>query len=394
MKWRNMLGVNGGKLLTLICAAVVAGCAFADRTANREWVGRNFAPSNLVPRVEALENKTDSETLALGEDSFAECPDAVAIGAGASASGLGTVQLGRGENTASETLRFHSWTVIDSDGKVPQERLPVETDPVFGAWKNAIQITAGKGASVNEEGVAIGENTYAGPFSVALGLGARSNYSSAVGIGSNACASEDNGVALGAYARAVQTGSVQIGRGNNNEPYTLQFRDWRLVEADGTIPKERLPEIEVEEVDPDFSLWKCGRRVVAGVTYYTPSDKPATATADYTVALGGMATNKYSIAIGDGAVAGAMCSVAIGDAAEVYESASVQLGQGKCVTKGTLQFRFTPILTETKKTIDGKKTYIGTLNEKLVIPQLDAAVSNLTARIEALEARIPEGGTE
>ena len=56
MKWRNMLGVNGGKLLTLICAAVVAGCAFADRTANREWVGRNFAPSNLVPRVEALEN--------------------------------------------------------------------------------------------------------------------------------------------------------------------------------------------------------------------------------------------------------------------------------------------------------------------------------------------------
>ena len=56
MKWRNMLAVNGGKLLTLICAAVVAGCAFADRTANREWVGRNFAPSNLVPRVEALEN--------------------------------------------------------------------------------------------------------------------------------------------------------------------------------------------------------------------------------------------------------------------------------------------------------------------------------------------------
>ena len=42
--------------LLLIVAAFAAGCAFADRTANREWVGRNFAPSNLVPRVEALEN--------------------------------------------------------------------------------------------------------------------------------------------------------------------------------------------------------------------------------------------------------------------------------------------------------------------------------------------------
>ena len=41
--------------LVMLLAAVVAGCAFADRTANRDWVWRNFAPSNLVPRVEALE---------------------------------------------------------------------------------------------------------------------------------------------------------------------------------------------------------------------------------------------------------------------------------------------------------------------------------------------------
>ncbi len=37
-----MVEVGKGKLLTLILGALVAGSAFADRAANREWVERNF----------------------------------------------------------------------------------------------------------------------------------------------------------------------------------------------------------------------------------------------------------------------------------------------------------------------------------------------------------------
>ena len=205
------------KKTILILMGVLAAAAFADRTANREWVGRNFAPSNLVPRVEALENKTDSETLALGEDSFAECTDAVAIGAGASASGLGTVQLGRGENTNPETLRFHGWTVIDSDGKVPQERLPEvppETDPKFNEWRyTATGVSIGGTAVIENTGVAIGGSTYA----------------------------KDDGVAIGYCAIASGAGSSQIGPGINEAAGTLQYKGWRLVESDGTIPAARLP---------------------------------------------------------------------------------------------------------------------------------------------------------
>ena len=42
MRLRLMVEVGKGKLLTLILGALVAGSAFADRAANREWVERNF----------------------------------------------------------------------------------------------------------------------------------------------------------------------------------------------------------------------------------------------------------------------------------------------------------------------------------------------------------------
>ena len=49
------------KLFTIVCAALVAAVAFADRTASRGWVSGNFAPTNLVPRVEALESVRPSD---------------------------------------------------------------------------------------------------------------------------------------------------------------------------------------------------------------------------------------------------------------------------------------------------------------------------------------------
>lgn len=47
---------EGVKKLILVLVGLSLCAAFADRTASREWTGRNFAPLNLVPRVEALES--------------------------------------------------------------------------------------------------------------------------------------------------------------------------------------------------------------------------------------------------------------------------------------------------------------------------------------------------
>lgn len=57
MRLRLMVEVGKGKSLTLILGALVAGSAFADRAANREWVERNFtthgAATNAAKAVAA-----------------------------------------------------------------------------------------------------------------------------------------------------------------------------------------------------------------------------------------------------------------------------------------------------------------------------------------------------
>ena len=59
-------------LFAAILAAFAATAAFADRTANRDWVARNFAPSNLVPRVEALEDAVPPVTSVNGKTGAVE----------------------------------------------------------------------------------------------------------------------------------------------------------------------------------------------------------------------------------------------------------------------------------------------------------------------------------
>ena len=190
------------KKTILILMGVLAAAAFADRTANRDWVGQNFAPSNLVPRVEAVEDALTNGTR-------------IAIGKGAVAMTNETVQIGAGTNATAGTLQFRSWPLVGADGKIPSGRLPAmtESDPSFTAWKNGDRITLGKETVADESG-----GTAIGSYAVAKGYSA---------------------VALGTEAWAQGDYAVQIGAGYNMSPGTLNFREWRLLDAEGKIPKER-----------------------------------------------------------------------------------------------------------------------------------------------------------
>ena len=123
------------KVMSIALAAAFAATVWADRTANREWVQRNFAPTNLVPRVEALE-------------------------AG-----------GGGE----------------------------ETDPVFGAWKGGTSIHIGQNASADGDGcILIGSGTWsAEPNAIAIGVGADCEVEEAIAIGKGAVANGWGTIQLG-----------------------------------------------------------------------------------------------------------------------------------------------------------------------------------------------------
>lgn len=207
--------------LMMVLAAVVAGCAFADRTANREWVGRNFAPSNLVPRVESVEDTLTNGTR-------------IALGRGAAAMANGTVQIGAGTNATAGTLQFRTWQLVGADGRIPKERF-TESDPAFELWRtNATEIAVGC-----ETVASASASTAVGTFSTASG----------------ACS-----VALGAESEATAAYAVQLGAGRNSTYGSLQFGEWTLLDEFGKIPTARLPAVQPGSCIPKAA----DERVVVG----------------------------------------------------------------------------------------------------------------------------------
>lgn len=131
-----------------------------------------------------------------------------------------------------------------------EERLEAltEKDPNFTAWKDgAWSINAGANSKVTSNGIAIGAGAVA-----ASATGAYARDTGATAVGRAASAHGHRAVALGKDAHAGTDSSrttestVQLGAGTNDGDGTLQFRDWRLVDTDGTIPADRLSVASLE----------------------------------------------------------------------------------------------------------------------------------------------------
>lgn len=110
-------------------------------------------------------------------------------------------------------------------------------EDAFYAWRtNDNQVALGNSSTVSaSKGMAIGLKTTTGRTTIAAGAS-----SIAFGIGAQTASAGAAAIAFGANATANASSAVQIGQGVNSEAETLQFRSYRLLNADGTIPAERL----------------------------------------------------------------------------------------------------------------------------------------------------------
>lgn len=131
-----------------------------------------------------------------------------------------------------------------------------------GKVGNGASVSSGGAIGYNaqaQNGFAGGKNAEASELeSVAIGVSSQSNGEHSIAVGSSAKALS-NGCSLGFGSEALGTGSaaigpsakiaenvqyaVQLGNGTNENGFTLQFRQYQLVNAEGKIPSARLYEV-------------------------------------------------------------------------------------------------------------------------------------------------------
>ena len=210
------------KLFTIVCAALVAAVAFADRTASRGWVSGNFAPTNLVPRVEALESVRPSDFW--DDDDF----------------------QGRALDWANSSLWYDEYF---RDHALDWAKYSLWYDDEFRSqavdWATAT-LWYDDGFRGNAVDWANATLWYNDDFRGGAMDWARDCLWYDEGfrdyaldwLQSREFASFPSG---GSGASTHALGAVQLGEGENEHSNTLQFREWTLVGSDGKIPVERLP---------------------------------------------------------------------------------------------------------------------------------------------------------
>ena len=145
-----------------------------------------------------------------------------------------------------------------------------------GASASSSGVAIGKSAKVSEGsgtaignlaksvdgGLSIGSSSISNGNSVAVGSGAEAIDATAVGYNAQA----KDGIAIGQNAKATGYNSIQIGAGTNPNDDTLQIRRYQLLNEDGHIPEERLPEnfqnlIEYSSTPVQVGTWIDGNPV-------------------------------------------------------------------------------------------------------------------------------------
>lgn len=256
--------------------------------------GENGVAVGHMAQIDAY----SSNTVAIGYSARCSSSGAIAIGQNTRASGAKSIQLGSTGNTTtnsdSNTFKVANgngnYEIMSADGTIPTDRftttpsvdgtyvptltissgtptrswaapsggLPSQTgnagkflttDGTDASWSdkplvnkatgsNALCIAgtdSGRGnsmcvglsASARDEGTAVGNSAKTtGNYAVAVGYFASASGTRAIGIGSSAIASAN--------------GAVQIGYGTNSTADTLQYKSYRVIDSDGTIPTDRL----------------------------------------------------------------------------------------------------------------------------------------------------------
>ena len=122
-----------------------------------------------------------------------------------------------------------------TDGTYTAALPTLTADDTFVVLSNIVsgnKVTIGDYTTASAQGTAIGSNVTAGAQAVAIGANAQNTGTSALGS-----------VALGYMAKTTASGAIQIGTGTNTAARTMQIRGFTVLDADGIIPAERLPDL-------------------------------------------------------------------------------------------------------------------------------------------------------
>ncbi len=238
-------------------------------------------------RSEASGTSSDGnmQSVAIGPDSLASGGASLAVGSQIRAIGERSIAIGYGNDVGVSPSPRDSFgamgTASIAIGDCASASNEYSTAVGFKSKANNADSTAigFKAKAEGEDGVAIGsysESLGAGSIAVG-GIAGSSSASRSTSVGNSSKATNSQSVAIGAYAvaggqrsvaiggaasansiptkaaairstaigaKAVATASdaVQIGDGENAASGTLQFRGFRVIESDGKIPADRIPD--------------------------------------------------------------------------------------------------------------------------------------------------------
>ena len=196
--------------------------------------------------------------VAVGYNANASAQNSIAVGANSQATGsydviIGSNARGNGESgvAAGESSIVGNNSV--AVGKSSSAPIAYSISVGYMARTQASYSTALGAQSYASASytTATGANTSASfQYSAVYGFGATASNIGATAIGVSATAS-NNSSAIGRDAKATAGYAAQIGQGTNGIYGTLQFRDWQLVNGNGKIPEERLPN-GIKSATPQF----------------------------------------------------------------------------------------------------------------------------------------------
>ena len=202
-----------------------------------------------------------ADAVVIGTSAYVDddADDSIAIGKSAKVGDKNAIQLGMGENTATNTFQVGNYQMLDlSTGKIPMDRInqargttlelggdagTILGDTVCGisaktTFPGGSATAVGYSAEASSQGVSVGAEAYCkGTSNVAIG------YKAILGI-KDGSASIEKCVAIGAEAKiendSYMSNAIQLGAGTNS---TGGFQVWnyQLMNISGIIPSERRP---------------------------------------------------------------------------------------------------------------------------------------------------------
>ena len=206
-------------------------------------------------------------------------------------------------------------------------------------------VAIGAGAESNSPGsVALGDGASATSGSTtALGGGATASMASDVAVGFSSSATGGSSVAVGTNAEVSGTNAIQLGTGTNATDNTFQVRSYQMLDENGKIPAERMPDRVLKNIagghhsmaigdtnitDDVLSATVVGEEATVSATGGAAYGAYATASASGATALGmsAEASGEGSVAVGQNAAASYAKGVAIGNAAQINGPLAIAVG--------------------------------------------------------------------